>query len=95
MVETKWYVGTTGVKLGVETGQDLSNAMQVSLLIKKPDGTQVEWAGTVNGTKIEYIVQQGDFDQAGIYKIQAKVTFADGAVWYGNTDVLVIYELFE
>ena len=95
MVETKWYVGTVGVKLVVETGQDLSDTMQVSLLVKKPDGTQEEWTGTANGTKIEYIVQQDDFDQAGIYRIQAKAVFADGAIWYGNTDVLVIYELFE
>ncbi|MBO8180276.1 MAG: hypothetical protein H0Z19_07330 [Archaeoglobus sp.] len=95
MVETKWYVGTTGVKLTVETGQDLSDTMQVSLLVKKPDGSQVEWVGTANGTKIEYIIQSGDLDQAGIYRVQAKAVFADGAVWYGNTDVLVIYELFE
>lgn len=95
MVETKWYVGTIGVKLTVETGQDLSDTMQVSLLVKKPDGSQEEWVGTANGTKIEYIIQSGDLDQAGIYRVQAKAVFADGAIWYGNTDVLVIYELFE
>jgi len=95
LVETKWYVGTVGVKLVVETGQDLSTAFQVSVLVKKPDGTQEEWIGTANGTQIEYIIQNGDLDQAGIYRIQAKVTFADGSVWYGHTDVLVIYELFE
>lgn len=94
-MDYKIYTGTVGIKLIVETGQDLSTASQVSLLVKKPDKSQVEWVGVANGTTIEYVVKSGDLDQAGIYRIQAKVTFANGSVWYGHTDVLVIYELFE
>jgi len=95
MVVQKIYVGSYGVKLIVETQADLTNVTQASLVVKKPDGTEVEWVGTINGTKIEYITKQGDLDIAGKYRIQAKAVFSDGSVVYGQTDILPIYELFE
>ncbi|MBO8173493.1 MAG: hypothetical protein H0Z33_16620 [Bacillaceae bacterium] len=95
MVETKWYVGTTGVKLVVQTNEDLTNAVTTSIIVRKPDGTIVEWGGVPNDTKIEYVIQEGDLDQAGVYRVQAKAIMVDGSVWFGETDTLVIYELFE
>jgi len=91
----KLYIGQTGVKIILETGQDLSSASQVSILVKKPDTTEEEWSGTINGTTIEYTTQTGDFNKAGIYRLQAKVVFANGSIWYGETAKLVIYEKFE
>lgn len=94
-MDYKIYTGTVGIKLIVETGQDLSTASQVSLLVKKPDKSQVEWVGVANGTTIEYVVKSGDLDLAGTYIIHAKAVFANGDVWFGQAEKLVVYELFE
>lgn len=89
----KLYVGAVGVKLIVETGMDLSNATYVSLKVKKPDETEVEWVGTANGTKIEYIISTGDLDQSGFYKIQAYAEFEDSKM-LGETNGIYVYDKF-
>lgn len=91
----KLYVGAVGVKLIVDTGVDLSGATYVSLKVKKPDGSETEWIGSALGTKIEYIIQQGDLDQSGFYKIQAYVEFSDGSKMYGETDGMYVYKNFD
>ena len=91
----KIYAGSYGIKLTAETKSDLSTAVQVSLIVKKPDGSEVEWVGVINGSTIEYVLQQGDIDIAGKYLIQTKAVFNDGSVIYGQTDILPIYEKFE
>lgn len=90
----KLYVGMSGVKLIVDTGINLNGASKVALKVKKPDGTEVEWIGTASGTKIEYVLQDGDLDQTGAYKIQAYVEFGTSKM-YGDTEGIYVYDKYE
>lgn len=87
------YVGSVGVMLVVETGIDLSDFDYVGLVVKKPDGSVVEWAGVAKGSRIEYVIQEGDLNVPGSYKIQAVVrngTFES----LGETTMLYVYPEF-
>ncbi len=61
---------------------DLSNALNINILFKSPDDEISTKIGAVltDGTdgKVYYDTVEGDLDQAGIWKVQAKVSFATG-----------------
>lgn len=67
---------------------DISSASSLSIFIKRPDGTMLTRAGTLetDGTdgKIYYIVVAGDLNDAGLYKIQAQVILTSGT-FYSST----------
>lgn len=66
------YVGDAGTVLLLDTLTDITDNTEVKVLYKKPDGTEAEWIGTVfENTKVRYVIQVGDFDQAGIWVFQA------------------------
>lgn len=69
------YVNDYGMILNVETNTDLTTTSIVKLLVRKPDLTQVEWVGVSTDTIIQYTVQSGDFDQEGVYEINAYAEF--------------------
>jgi len=55
----------------IDTKEDLTTATKISIKVRKPDGTDFEWIGTLyQTTKIKYMTVDGDLDQAGTYKIQ-------------------------
>jgi len=73
-IDGKYYVGDVGTEIIVDTCSDITTATVTDLLVEKPDGTLVTWSGDVyETTKIKYVVQAGDFDQAGEYILQAYV----------------------
>jgi hypothetical protein len=81
---TKYYVGDIGTEIIVDTCSDISTATLVSLKVKKPDDTEVEWVGAIyDTTKIRYIVLAGDFDQSGKYRVQSYVEMPG---WEGRGD---------
>ena len=81
----KSYANDYGMIMVVDTEADLTTALSVKLLVRKPDGTEVEWSGIVDGTtKIKYTIQVADRDQEGIYEINAYVEFTD-AIGTGET----------
>jgi hypothetical protein len=81
---SKYYVGDVGTEIIVDTCSDITTAVTVSLKVKKPDGTEHTWVGSVyEDTKIRYIVQVGDFDQQGKYRVQAYVEMPG---WQGRGD---------
>jgi hypothetical protein len=87
MADIKYYKWDVGTTLRVSTGNVLTTATVTNLKVQKPDGTEVEWVGTVDpgdNTVITYVVQANDFDQSGRYKLQAYVEFPSGK-WRGNT----------
>ena len=94
MIMSKVYINTEGILIKVETGIDLSGATKVSLKVRKPSGTEVEWIGTADGTKITYITQTGDLDEAGLYKIQAYIEKGSLKI-LGDTDGIYVYNEFE
>lgn len=89
------YVGDIGTVLMVNTKEDISTASKVSLKIKKPDDTEVEWIGTVDRTTyIRYATVSGDFDQSGEYHMNAYVEMT-GWTGRGETVSFHIYEPFQ
>lgn len=93
---SKYYVGDVGTEIIVDTLSDLSTAAVHDLAILKPGATsEVIWTGVVvDTTKIKYIIGAGDWDVAGIYKLQSVV---DLPSWQGrgNTVTFVVDAAFD
>ncbi len=85
----KNYVGDVGVLLKVDTVSDISGDSTHLLMVRKPSGAIVTWNATVtDGHYLYYTTVSGDLDEAGIYKIQAKI---DNPI-LGETFKMQIYE---
>ena len=81
----KYYVGDVGTEIIVDVCADITAATKTDLLVEKPDGTIVTWVGGIyETTKIRYVIQAGDLDQAGEYMLQAYVEIS-GWTGRGNT----------
>jgi hypothetical protein len=91
-MSTTAYVGDVGRVLRLQTRQDLTTAVVATteVRLKPPDpsaATKVR-TGTaervsINATNvtdgwIEYTTIGADFDEAGAWQVQARVTFSDG-----------------
>ena len=76
------FVGQTALKFILDTGIDLTNAMQVKIKFRRPDGTTGEWNAEIepppsNG-RISYTIQTpGDLNIAGNWQLWAFVVFSD------------------
>ena len=92
---SKYYQGDVGTEIYVDTCSDISTATFVSLKVKKPDGTDVEWVGVVSDTtKIKYVVQVGDFDQVGEYRVQSYVEMPSWS-GLGDTTTFMVSQPFQ
>lgn len=81
----KYYVDDVGTKIIVDVCSDISTATTTELLITKPDGTSATWTASIEDTThISYIVQADDFDQAGWYRLQAKIVMPG---WSGRGEL--------
>jgi hypothetical protein len=88
--KSKHYVGDTGTKILVEVGENISNALELVLRIKKPDGSTDNWTGTVQGlTKIQYDTKAGDWNIPGEYKLQSYVRLSNWS-GLGNTTTFTV-----
>jgi hypothetical protein len=91
---TKLYQNATGVQITLETGYNIAAASALTMAVKKPDATTVEWTATLSGTTaLRYVTAANDLDQAGEYFLQAKVTVG-ALVTRGETAKLVVSEPF-
>ena len=91
---SKVYVGDTGTAIILDCGQDISAATVRSIEARKPDGTTASWAASASGTNaIRFDTLAGTLDQAGKWRLQAKVTLPSG-LWRGATAELVVYAAF-
>jgi len=84
------HVGDIGTQLIMTVKDDgvvvdISLASSLNVIIKKPSGQSYTKTGTLlnDGTdgKMYYTSINGDFDAAGLYKIQGKVTI-NNAIYY-------------
>jgi hypothetical protein len=94
----KVYVNEKGIKIICNCNNDISNATNYGIRVKKPDGTTDEWdAEIVEGTKLVHKTVEGDLDQAGTYKVQPKLDIPDVELvdGKGDTGTFVIYNDFE
>ncbi len=94
-------VGNAGVVLAAEAREDLSGATGGEFLVRKPDGTQVTWPGTLTppGTPrdpwvLSYTTAAGDLDQPGEYVVQPVIT-GPGMRIAGQPVVLLVHEELE
>jgi hypothetical protein len=77
--ETKHYVGDIGTIIQVDVGSDISTSTLRKFLVRKPSNEYVEWTASVGDPTqgvyktLMYIVQAGDWDEAGTYALQAYV----------------------
>jgi hypothetical protein len=71
----------------VNVCSDITTATLLRLDVTKPDGTQVQWIGSLyETTNILYVVMAGDFDQAGEYRLQSYVEMPS---WQGHGDTVI------
>ena len=64
------------------------------MYVTKPSGTQVEWELTVDDEaegKTSYIIEEGDLDESGRYKIYVIAILSNG-IFTGNFDTFDVYE---
>lgn len=82
---SKHYVGDIGTEILVDVKSNISTATELVLRVRKPvSGTLVNWTGTLEGlTKIKYIVADGDWNEVGVYNLQAYVVMP---TWSGLGD---------
>jgi hypothetical protein len=72
----KTYKNDYGMILIVDTKTDLTTAVGFKFIVKKPDGTEVEWNAIIHDeTKMKYTIQAGDLDQEGVYEINSFAEF--------------------
>lgn len=64
---------------------DISTATATDIILRKPDGTEVEKTGSLltDGTDgiVAYSTLSGDIDQKGIWSYRAKITFSATQVY--------------
>lgn len=90
----KVYVQDLGTRMTFDTGVNISAATALSLLVRKPDGTEAEWAATASGSTALYRdVQAGDISDPGVYFLQPKVVTPAGT-WLAETVRLRVYDVF-
>jgi hypothetical protein len=91
----KIYVGDIGTIVTVDCGEDISTATVNQLMVQKPDGTIVTWEAAVYNTNyLRYTIMDGDLDQAGVYKVQSKITLPSWS-GLGETDEFTVNEAYE
>ncbi len=92
---TKPYVGDTGTIIQLDTGASLAGASEMTIEARRPDGTTVSWAATaVDGTKLQFVTLANTLNQAGDWKLQARVVMP-GGTWLGETVKFAVYRPFD
>ena len=90
----KLYIGSVGAIIRVDVGQNITGATATELHVKKPDGTTAVWSAAIaDENYLEHTVQAGDFDQAGIYRLQSAFALG-GWVGTGESCEFAIYDLY-
>ena len=92
----KLYIGSIGIPLNIETGVDLTLAVEVVIEVEKPSKKKYSWeASLYQTTNVRKILLEGDLDEVGIYYLQAKVKMLDGSVKYGATTAMKVYDSYK
>jgi len=90
----KYYVGDTGTDIIVDCGTAITGATNTKLKVKKPDGSEVEWAATIDGTdNLKYTTLISDFSVPGTYILQASLTLG-GWTGLGESAQFMIYDSY-
>ena len=88
----KVYVNQSNLTLSLITNNTLTDVSSALIKYTRPDGTQGQWTGTVNGTLVEYAFQNGDLYASGTWVVWVYITFTSGKISIGEPSDLVVNE---
>jgi len=95
-MKKKIYKDDIGVEIRLNTGQSLTGATSMKIMVQKPDGTETEWvAQQYDSTTIYYVTVSGDLAASGDYTLQSYVEWGEDSKHTGESVILKIYEPFE
>jgi len=77
------FKNTIGQAIIVETGQTMTEATNIKLIVNKPNGKTVEWTNVAiySTTQLRYLTVAGDLDQDGWYRIYPTLKYGS---WEGT-----------
>jgi hypothetical protein len=79
-----------GTELIVDTGIDLSGAVDYKIKIRKPDGTIIAWIPSVYmDSYLKYTLKNGDIDQKGMWTVQSYIELPTGK-WHGVKTTFIV-----
>lgn len=82
MSRKKPYVGDIGTDIILDVNDDLVGAT-VGISVRKPSGSTVVWPAVVYESRsVRHTAAAGDFNEAGVYRVQPVISLADGT-WSG------------
>ncbi len=89
-MDNKIYQGDVGLAIVCNVHADISNALEVKLLVRKPGGEEVEldaYTHEANGNHhyVKYLTQEGDLNKRGRYMVQPFISIP-GWTGRGETD---------
>ena len=97
MADTHPFVADIGTILSIDMDYDCSTATDLIFNVRKPDGSEVDWTPTVvglNGETLEYTIESGDLDIAGVWTVQPFVKFSPAQEWSGDPVQFTVYSYF-
>jgi len=94
-IGTVFLVAVKDCVAGTSTALDVSTATGVSLVFKSPSGASSTKTATLNGDgtdgKIYYTTIDGDLNEIGTWRIQAKIEI-DGGTFRSEVGSFKVYE---
>ena len=76
------HVGDVGTKIKIDVQSNISNATLLRIAYSKPDGATGQWIAFLDSnTSVGYLLQAGDIDQPGIWKLQP---YIESPTWKGH-----------
>jgi len=95
-VGTVFLVTVQDCVSGTAAALDVSSATSLQLVFSAPDGTSSTKTATLNtdGTdgKIKYTTVDGDLDQVGTWRLQARVVFGVTGDWRSDISTFKVLE---
>ncbi len=88
------FINQTDLTIELDAKVDLTTATEVYIHYKKPSGAEGRWTGTASGTKITYAVEEGDINQAGMWRLQGE-TLIDSKVGFTDPVDFKVNKKFE
>ena len=78
------HVGDVGTEIVLDCGTNVSNSTFREIIAKDPNEKRVHWTASVaDETSIKYVLQAGDLNVAGNWRLQTYVEFPNGK-WRGT-----------
>jgi hypothetical protein len=91
---TKLYVGDVGSEIILETGMDLTGALSLNIIGRRPDFSEFVWTATQHElTHVKHVTALDELNMDGIWTLQSDVEMLNGN-WLGESVSLEIFRKF-